>query len=151
MTMTAIERRWLSVVLPSFLDPTAGGFGLDPGEVDFERGALTMYGASSLLGRVGMRASLLFVMLSPLFILGRVVSFASLGYTERSALLARICAHRHFALRGMGVLLKLAASMAMFRVASVRNRTNHDRAPMAVPARRRVTLPLRLIPSTGAA
>ena len=151
MTMTGVERRWLSIVLPSFLDSSAGGFGLEPGEVDFVHGALTMYAASSLPARLCMRVAVLAAMLSPLFILGRLSSFARLDPTERSAVLARICGHRLFVLRGIGVLLKLAASMAMFRVASVRARTNHDRRPSAPPTRLRVALPLLLIPATEAA
>lgn len=151
MTMTGVERRWLALVLPSFLDPTAGGFGVEPGEVDFVHGALTMYGASSPLGRLGMRAALLAAMLSPLFLLGRFTSFAALDPTERAAALARLCGHRLYALRGLGILLKLAASLAMFRVASVRGRTNHDRRPSAAAPRRRVALPLHLVPSAGAA
>jgi hypothetical protein len=151
MTMTRVERRWLSIVLPSFLDPTAGGFRLSPGEVDFAAGGSAMYAASSALGRLGMRASLLMVMLSPLFILGRAASFASLGPSQRSEVLARICTHRLFVLRGMGVLLKLASSMAMFRVASARARTNHDRRPSVAPARLRVALPVLHQPATVAA
>lgn len=151
MNLTGVERRWLSIVLPSFLDPTAGGFALAPGEVDFARNATVMYDASSVLARVGMRASLLVVMLSPLFLLGRLASFASLGPTERAELLGRICAHRVFVLRGIGVLLKLTASMAMFRVATARARTHHDRRPVvSMPPRPRVALPM-LVPATVAA
>lgn len=150
MTMTGVERRWISVVLPSFLDPSAGGLGLEPGEVDFVDGALTIYAASSPPARLGMRVALLAVMLSPLFIVGRLTSFARLDATERSAVLARICGHRLFVLRGIGVWLKLAASMAMFRVGSVRARSNHDCPTGAPPTRLRVTLPLLLIPSAEA-
>jgi hypothetical protein len=149
--MTGVERRWLSIVLPSFLDPTAGGLGLRPGEVDFVRGALAMYAASSPLAQFGMRASLVVAMLSPLFILGRVASFAALAPAERSDVLARVCAHRIFVLRGIGVLLKLTASMAMFRVGSVRARTNHDRRPAPAPARVRVALPVLMGPASEAA
>ena len=151
MNLTRTERRWLSVVLPSFLDPTAGGLGLRPGEVDFVHGALTMYGASSALGRLGMRVALVVAMLSPVFLFGRFVSLAALGPAERSAALERICTHRLFALRGLGVLLKLAASMAMFRVATVRARSNHDRRPSLPPIRLRVALPTLPLPATEAA
>lgn len=151
MTMTGVERRWLSIVLPSFIDPTAKGFGLEPGEVDFVRGAVTMYRASSTLARLGMRIAVLTAMLSPLFILGRLTSFASLDATTRAEVLAKICGHRMFMLRGVGVLLKLVASLSMFRVPSVRDRTHDDRRPTASPARARVALPMLLIPSTEAA
>lgn len=151
MTMTGVERHWLSIVLPSFIDPAAGGFGLRPGEVDFVRGAQTMYDASSPMGRIGMRAALLVAMLSPVLLLGRLRSFAALDSTERAAVLARICSHRLYMLRGLGVLLKLAASMAMFRVASVRGRTHYDHRAVAQPVRARVALPLLMLPSPGAA
>lgn len=151
MTLTGVERRWLSIILPSFIDPTAGGLGLQPGEVDFVRGAMTMYEASSPIAQLGMRAALLMAMLSPLFLLGRLRSFAALTPTERSALLARICAHRLFVLRGFGVLLKLAASMAMFRVASVRRRTHYDHPQGAPTPRARVALPVLMVASTEAA
>jgi hypothetical protein len=151
MSMTGVERHWLSIVLPSFLDPTAGGLGLRAGEVDFVRGALAMYAASGPFGQIGMRAALVIAMLSPVFILGRLASFATLAPAERSDVLARVCSHRSFVLRGVGVLLKLAASMSMFRVASVRLRTNHDRRPVVAPSRMRVALPLLMGPASEAA
>ncbi|MDB4929564.1 MAG: hypothetical protein JWM10_2048 [Myxococcaceae bacterium] len=151
MPMTGVERHWLSIVLPSFLDPTAAGLGVRAGEVDFVRGALAMYAATSPLAQIGMRAALVVAMLSPVFILGRFVTFTALGPAERSDVLARVCSHRVFVLRGIGVLLKLTASMAMFRVASVRARTNHDRRPAPAPARVRVALPVLMGPASEAA
>jgi hypothetical protein len=142
MTMTRVERRWLSVVLSSFIDPGAGGFTLAPGEVDFVAWATRMYNASSAIAQVGMRASLLAVMLSPLFMLGRLTSFAALVPADRSALLARFCGSDFILLRGMGMLLKLAASMAIFRVASARARTNHERRAAVVSAPTRLALPI---------
>ncbi len=142
MTMTRVEHRWLSVVLSSFIDPGAGGFTLAPGEVDFVAGATRMYNASSPIAQLGMRASLLVVMLSPLFMLGRLTSFASLAPADRSALLARFCGNDFILLRGMGMLLKLAASMSIFRVASARARTNHERRVSVAPVPTRVALPI---------
>lgn len=150
MTMTGTERRWLTVVLSSFVDPGAGGFTLAEGEVDFVAGATRMYDASCGLARVGMRASLLVVMLSPLFMLGRVASFASLAPAERSALLARFCGNDFILLRGMGMLLKLAASMSIFRVASARARTNHERRAPVLTVTPRVSLPLLVTASEAA-
>lgn len=141
MTMTGVERRWLSIVLSSFLDPTAPGFALDRGEVDFVAGATKMYDASSPLARVGMRLSLLAAMLSPLFILGRLAPLSALPASERAMVLSRFSSHRVFLLRGMGILLKLAASMAMFRVGTARARTNHERRDLAANPRR-FALPL---------
>ena len=151
MTMTRVERRWLSVVLSSFIDPGAGGFTLALGEVDFVAGATRMYNASGALAQVGMRASLLVVMLSPLFMLGRLSSFASLAPADRSALLARFCGSDSMLLRGMGMLLKLAASMSIFRVASARARTNHERRAPVASAPTRIALPIFGITATAEA
>lgn len=150
MTMTGVERRWLSVVLSSFIDPDAGGFTLAPGEVDFVAGATRMYDASCAIARFGMRASLLVVMLSPLFMLGRLTSFGSLAPSERSAVLARFVGNDFILLRGMGMLLKLAASMSIFRVASARARTNHERRAPVIQVPTRVALPVLVATSEAA-
>lgn len=142
MSMTSIERRWLSIVLPSFLDPAARGFTLEPGEVDFVAGATRMYEASSIQGRFGMRLAVLFAMLSPVFILGRPRVLSGLSRPDRAAVLASVCSHRLFIFRGLGILLKLAASMAMFRVASARARTNYERRDNVVSVPLRFALPV---------
>ena len=141
MRFTALERYALTLVLGSFIDPAAEGFTLAPGEVDLFDGAMIMYRSSALPARLGMRVVPLLLLLAPLYVQGRFALLGSLPLAERAALLGAMAGSPVFAFRGMTVLMKLAASMAMFRVASVRAKTGFDRPRR--PAGTLVTLAVR--------
>ena len=147
MKYSAIERRVLTLVLGSYVDPSAPGFTVDPGEVDLFAGAMIMYRASALPARIGMRVVPWLLMLAPLFVHGRLALLSSLPATERAALLAKMAQSGSFAQRGMAVLMKLTLSMALFRAPSLRAKTGFDRPRRSASA----SLPLLPVASQEAA
>jgi hypothetical protein len=127
MKLSSIERSLAPVVLSSFA-PLAlpSGFSIGAGEVDWVGGLDRFLHTASDKARLGIAVSLIAFFFSPLFVLGRFRTLARATMEERAAAMERLLDHRFFLVREMALLVKLVACMAMFRVASLRERTNYD-------------------------
>lgn len=132
--MWAFERRWADVILGSFVVPGAQGLMPEAGEVDYLAGYESMYGAARPLARVGLRAALWLVALSPLWLGLRLRTFATLAPRERNRLLGRLIEHGSYPVRESVFLLKLVACLALFASESVRTRSGYDGRPGFVAA-----------------
>src|SRR5687767_13628016 len=116
--MYAFERRWVLAILSSFApEGTAQTAPVprlapEPGEVDYFAAFHALLTEGAPLAGVGLRLSLWLVAWSPLFLLGRLTTFAGLAAAERPLLLDRLLEHRVFPLREGAFLLKTAASLA---------------------------------------
>jgi len=138
MMLSSIERALAPVVLSSFAPlATPGGLCISPGEVDWAEGLERFLKNASDKARLGIAVSLVAFFFSPLFVLGRFRTLARASATERAAAMERLLDHRFFLVREMALLVKLVACMAMFRVSSLRERTNYD-DPGHVPVRARL-------------
>ncbi|MEZ4410465.1 MAG: hypothetical protein R3A52_28895 [Polyangiales bacterium] len=129
MSFTGFEKRWIEAILSTFVSDAAGdgALAVREGEVDWAGSATKMTDAACGKGRFGFRAALWIVSLAPLFVIGRPALFASLEADDRRRVLAAVVKSPYLLFRGLGVFLKLAASMALFGVASVRAQTNYER------------------------
>ncbi len=127
MMFLGFERRWIAVTLASFAPPGGEGLSPEPGEIDWVDAADTMISRSTFGARVGYRVALWLVALSPMWFLSRAIPFGSLPITERSEILAELLRHRHLVVRGLALMLKLTATLAMFRSPTLRSRSNYDR------------------------
>ncbi len=129
MSFTSFERRWIEAILSTFVSDEAGdgALAVPEGEVDWAGAAKKMTDAACGKGRFGFRAAVWIVSVAPLFVIGRPALFASLGREDRRRVLSAVVKSPYLLFRGLGVFLKLAASMAAFGVPSVRRQTNYER------------------------
>jgi hypothetical protein len=137
--MFAFERRWVVAILSSFApeetSEVPGRLAPKPGEVDYFAAYHALLTEGAPLAGLGLRLGLWLVALSPLFMLGRLTTFAGLLLAERVALLERLLESNVFPLRESTFLLKTAASLALLKPESVRARSHFDGQP-AAPAHR---------------
>src|SRR4051812_12643746 len=132
MNFTSFERRWVEAVLPSFAG-AEGWVGEHQGGIDWLRAAEVMLGNATAKARLGLRAGIWIAALTPAWMLGRPQTLDEIPASLRTELIGRMLTHRLYAVRGVATLLKLAASLALMRVASIRVHTHYDLA--VAPAR----------------
>ncbi len=127
MKLSAIERALAPVVLSSFA-PLAlpNGFSILEDEVDWTAGLERFLKNASDKARLGIIVAMVTFFFSPFFVLGRFHTLAKASTDERAAAMERLLDHKLFIVREMTLLVKLVACMAMFRVTSLRDRTNYD-------------------------
>ncbi|MBI5515333.1 MAG: hypothetical protein HY909_16260 [Deltaproteobacteria bacterium] len=135
MTFTSVERRWITATMEAFAHEGAPGLSPRPGEVDWLGTVEAMYLASNPRGRLGVRLGVLFAGLAPLWTLTALCTLPGLPLGRRTELLSKLLYHRWFAVRGLVLLLKLAASFALLGVRAVRDRSGYDRAAPQVRKR----------------
>ncbi|MET0344438.1 MAG: hypothetical protein ABW252_25720 [Polyangiales bacterium] len=124
--MLAFEARWVRIILASFA-PVAGP-ALSPceGEVDYEATFAGMRASAGPLARLGMRLALWLVALAPMWYARRRGTMSNQPLAVRQALLAALLDHRAYAVRESALMLKLAASVALFASDAVRARSDYD-------------------------
>ena len=127
--MLVLEQQCVRAILASFAPEDGPGLAPRAGEVSYLPAYEALLTGATPLSRVGLRLALWLVALSPLFMLGRLCTFASLAPGERTALLARLLEHNSFALRESTFLLKTAACLALLGSDSVRERSHYDGPP----------------------
>jgi hypothetical protein len=123
--MTAIERRWTSLVLSSFTGSDEG-FRADS-DTDWFYSAKTFSANGSEKAALGLRVAVLLAYTAPMWMWGRMKTLAALDRAERSRCLHEMLAHRVFFVRELCLLLKLIACMAIFRSNEARARSGYDR------------------------
>jgi hypothetical protein len=142
--MTRLEQDWTSDVLAAFIQEEAQGLTPLPGEVDYVKTFRRMRGGSTSLCAFGLRVAIWMVAFAPLWLHGRFATFSRLARRDRTQLLARLLAHKVFAVRELTNLLKLTAAMALLGTASVRARSGYDavQSPARTESAVRRQLPL---------
>lgn len=138
MKLLSIERRFAQAVLEGFA-PTTTRDGLTPleGEVDYV-GAFTSIAESGTdRARIGIRAALWLVALSPIWLGITFSTMAGLSQEKRAAILDRMLNSSAFIPRELALLIKISAAFALMSTRSIRARTNYDRkagqAPVEFP------------------
>jgi hypothetical protein len=127
MSFAEFELRWIDAVMSGFVSD--GALAIAEGEVDWRVAALTMFREANPRARLGLRAAVWIAALSPAWMLWRAQTLDEVPPALRSELLERMSVHRLFLVRGLTTILKLNASLALMRVASVRARTHYDARP----------------------
>ncbi|MEZ4255444.1 MAG: hypothetical protein R3A78_06975 [Polyangiales bacterium] len=124
--MTKTEMAWFEAVAEGYLPSSDAGPRLLPPEGGFASSAVELTRASTGLAALGLRFALLLATLAPIWLGGRWRLLPSLAPAERGVLLARMLGHRSFAVRELGMFLKVATCMALFRSDAMRAQTHYD-------------------------
>lgn len=124
--MTRRTAKWASVVLSAFAPPSEVGLSPLPGEVDYAGAFRRLVRGSTALAACGLVAAVWLVALAPVWMLGRMMTFAQLDPSQRAVLLGQLLRHRVFAVRELTLLLKLGAALALLGAPSVRARSGYD-------------------------
>jgi hypothetical protein len=154
MKLLGFERRWAEGVLGGFAPPmpegeaTPGLLTPRPGEVDYA-GVFERYvGAGNALSAVGVRLIFWLAALSPFWMSFRFTSLDRVSPQERVRYVDRLVHHKFKLISELMLLIKLAASMALLGVGSVRARSNYDRRPKKQPARAKSLVALPIVEAT---
>jgi hypothetical protein len=126
--MFAFEKRWAEAVLSAFTPPGEGRLAPAPGEVDFGGTMGRLFVVCGTKMALGFRLSLWIAALAPIWMWGKLSTAVSLSVARRTELLRDLCGHRLHLLRELGLLLKLAASLALLGTPTVLARTHYDDA-----------------------
>jgi hypothetical protein len=136
--MTRWEHIWAVEVLAAFAPASTAtrisistDSSLTPheGEVDYLRVYRRLLAGSTPLAALGLRFALLMVVLAPIWLLGRFMTFSTLARAERTELLSRLLRHTSLVVRELSLLLKFAAAVALLGTPSVRERSGYDAPP----------------------
>lgn len=122
---TRWERRWRDALCTSMLPAVAGGPLPGLKDVDLEAFWRAYEDAAPELLRVGFRAAVWTLTLSPPFVLGKPTTFAGLAPEERDRLLERFAASRFYLLRQLPLTVKLMSCFAYLRDDAVRERVEN--------------------------
>lgn len=128
--MNAIEREWAEAVLSGFLvgDMPQGAGSPPPLEgVDFPGAIQSLVTHGNPVASIGVRAALAIVATSPIWHWKQARTMVDLTPAERSALLTELVSDPRFAVRELAVLMKIQASMALFKSTAVRTWSGYGR------------------------
>lgn len=125
--MFGFEERWVTQVLGAFTPSDGEGLAPRPGEVDYVAAFARMRAAAGPKASFGFRVALWHAALAPHWHWRGRASIGSLSEARRAALLSELLTHRFFVPRELTLMLKVAASMALMKSATVRARTGYDR------------------------
>lgn len=142
MRFLPFERRWIRGSMEAFLPPGGSGLTLAAGEADYVGAAETFGTHANLRGALGLRLAVWLVALSPVFLLGRFCAIDSLELAVRSELITRLLSHPVYPVRGLSLLIKVAASFAIFAAPGVRARSGYDKPSTATQRAARRALPV---------
>lgn len=134
MKLLNVERRFVQAILEGYA-PTTSREGLVPleGEVDYVNAFLLVADGSTDRARLGVRAALWLIALSPLWLGVAFSTMAGISIEKRAAILDRMLASNVFIVRELALLIKISAAFALMGTASVRARSNYDRRPGKPP------------------
>ncbi|MBL8604343.1 MAG: hypothetical protein JNK72_20630 [Myxococcales bacterium] len=125
MGFFAFERRWLAVILPAYAGASEG-LVVAEGEVDWLGAADAMLARSHPQARLGMHLATWVVWFAPGFLGGGASTLGAMAPEARGEFLSKMLGDARLGVRGMALMLKLTACMAMFKSAAVRGRSGYD-------------------------
>jgi hypothetical protein len=143
MTLSSFEKRWLLVVFETVV-PSGASERMPIGARDapMDRFIDDLLAHAPLHFCLGLRACLWILALSPVFVLGRFGTFASLDDGERLALLRRFAASPNYVLREMPLLFKTVACLGFCGLPDVQSRLGIRPVDATAPEWARTRLPL---------
>lgn len=109
MTLLPFERRWAATIARALVPPGAlAGSGVDLGAIDVGARYAEECAISPWYAALAFRASLWLTWLAPLWLLGRLRTFAGVDGETRVVVLERLLKHKRYFVRMAGLFLKLA-------------------------------------------
>ena len=143
MTLFGFERRMLLVifetVVPSGVNPN---FPKGARDVPMDRFLRDLLAHAPMHFCLGLRACLWIVMLAPLFVFGRLATFASLEPEERLVLLRRFAASPNYVIREMPLLFKTVACLGFCGLPDVQSALGIQPVDATPPEWARPRLPI---------
>lgn len=123
MTLFAFERRWLALIfatiLPASDDPR---FPQGADELGVERYIESLLRIAPGDFATALRVCTWLLMLSPLFVLGRIATLAGLAPAERAKLFERLSESNVYLIRELPMLFKTAACLGLCGLPEVQRR-----------------------------
>ena len=109
MTLLPFERRWAATIARALVPEGAlAGSGVDLGAIDVGARYAEECAISPWYAALAFRASLWLTWLAPLWLLGRLRTFAGVDGETRVVVLERLLKHKRYFVRMAGLFLKLA-------------------------------------------
>jgi hypothetical protein len=143
MTLSSFEKRWLLVIFETVVPSGADErFPVGTRDAPMDRFVDDLVANAPLHFCLGLRACIWILTLSPIFVLGRLETFASLGMPERLALLRRFSASPNYVLREMPLLFKTIACLGFCGLPDVQSRLGIHPVDATPPEWARPRLPL---------
>ncbi|MBK6810255.1 MAG: hypothetical protein IPL19_10530 [Sandaracinaceae bacterium] len=128
--MRAIERQWANAVLSGFLVgelPREQGAAPPLGDVDYSSGIASLIEHGNPIASAGVRVALATIVTAPLWHWGQRRTMVDMSPEERCAILAELVDHPLFAVRELAILMKIQASMALFKSPAMRAWSGYGR------------------------
>ncbi|HVU03741.1 MAG TPA: hypothetical protein VHE30_18410 [Polyangiaceae bacterium] len=143
MILLGFERDWLLVVFDSIV-PSGTSERVPTGAKDapMDRFLSDLFASAPLHFCLGLKACLYFVMVAPLFVLGRWSTFLGLSSEERHRLLDRLAESDVYVIREMPLLFKTVACLGFCGLPEVQSRIGITPVDATPPEWARRGLPL---------
>jgi len=143
MTLFGFERNWLLVIFETVV-PSGADARMPEGAKDapMDRFVDDLMASAPLHFCLGLRACIWILTLSPVFVLGRFATFASLAPESRLALLRRFSASPNYVIREMPLLFKTVACLGFCGLPNVQARLGIQPVDATPPEWARTRLPL---------
>ena len=128
--MNALERKWAEAVISGFTLGTPGTAAREvpPFDgVDYAGALNSLIEHGNPVAALGARLALVTVATAPLWHWGERRTVVDLSGEERVRLLKELVEHSNFAVRELATLMKIQASMAMFRNPAMRTWAGYGR------------------------
>src|ERR1041384_1600454 len=143
MTLASFEKRWLLVIFETVVPSGANErMPLGARDAPMDRFIDDLLAHAPLHFCLGLRACIWILTLSPIFVLGRLGTFASLDSGERLQLLRRFSASPNYVLREMPLLFKTVACLGFCGLPDVQSRLGIHPVDATPPEWARPRLPL---------
>ena len=143
MLLLGFERRWLLLVFETIVPSgTSERTPLGVRDAPMDRFLDDLFRSAPLHFCLGLKACLWFVMLAPLFMLGRFRTFAGLRPADRLRLLERLGESDTYLVREMPLLLKTVACLGFCGLPEVQSRLGITPVDATPPEWARRGLPL---------
>ena len=143
MNLHGFEKRWLLAIFETVV-PSGANERLPVGARDapMDRFVDDLLAHAPAHFSLGLRACIWVLSLSPLFVLGRFGTFASLEPVERIALLKRFSESPNYVIREMPLLFKTVACLGFCGLPDVQSRLGIHPVDATAPEWARTRLPL---------
>lgn len=143
MLLLDYERRWLLVVFETIVPSgTSQRTPLGARDAPMDRFLEDLFRSAPLHFCLGLKACLYFVMVAPLFVLGRFSTFLGLTEGERLKLLEKLGESDTYVIREMPLLFKTVACLGFCGLPEVQSRLGISPVDVSPPEWARRGLPL---------
>ena len=144
MTMTTLELRWAHALFATiFPDRPGSHVRVDLDRLDLAGAFAEAFEASPARVAIGLRLAMIAMALSPLFVIGRFGTLASLPADERERVVSSLASSEHYVVRQLTLLVKAFGALFLLRDAELRASVLAGPARLSQLSRKPVVLEVR--------